>query len=55
MDVKKTNNYLQKLYEGIVMDVNKLAPIYKTYVWVLHIWNDIMKFYYDNRKDVGIA
>jgi hypothetical protein len=43
MNVKKTNNYLQKLYVGIVMDVKKPTFIYKTYMWVLHIWNDLME------------
>jgi hypothetical protein len=29
---------------GIVMDVKKkLATIYNTYMWVLHIWNDLME------------
>jgi hypothetical protein len=32
MNVKKTSNYLQKLYVGIVMDVEKPATIYKTYM-----------------------
>jgi hypothetical protein len=32
MNVKKTSNYLQKLYVGIVMDVKKPATIYKTYM-----------------------
>ncbi len=32
MNVKKTSNYLQKLYVGIIMDVKKLATIYKTYM-----------------------
>jgi hypothetical protein len=34
---KKTNNYLQELYIGIAMDVNKPANIYKTCMWILHI------------------
>jgi hypothetical protein len=38
-----TNNYLQELYAGIAMDVKKLTTIYKTYMWVLHIWNGLMK------------
>ncbi len=43
-EYKKTSNYLQKLYVGIVMDVKKkLATIYNTYMWVLHIWNDLME------------
>jgi hypothetical protein len=42
-ECKKTSNYLQKLYVGIVMDVKKPATIYKTYMWVLHIWNDLME------------
>jgi len=42
-ECKKTNNYLQKLYVGIVMDVKKPATIYKTYMWVLYIWNDLME------------
>jgi hypothetical protein len=43
MDNKKTNNYLQDLYAGIVMDVKKSTTIYKTYMWVLHIWNGLMQ------------
>jgi hypothetical protein len=32
-EYKKTSNYLQKLYVGIVMDVKKkLATIYNTYM-----------------------
>ncbi len=31
-ECQKTSNYLQKLYVGIVMDVKKLATIYKTYM-----------------------
>jgi hypothetical protein len=42
MDVKQTNNYLQDLYAGIIMDVKK-STIYETYMWVLHIWNGLMK------------
>ncbi len=40
---KKTSNYLQDLYAGIAMDVKKPLTIYKTYMWVLHIWNDILE------------
>jgi len=36
-ECKKTNNYLQELYVGIVMDVKKPTTIYETYMWVLHI------------------
>ncbi len=43
MDNKKTNNYLQDLYAGIAMDVKKSTTIYKTYMWVLHIWNGLMQ------------
>jgi hypothetical protein len=43
MNVKKTSDYLQKLYVGIVMDVKKPATIYKNYMWVLHIRNDHME------------
>jgi len=42
-ECKKTSNYLQKPYVGIIMDVKKSATIYKTYMWVLHIWNDLME------------
>jgi len=42
MDVKN-NNYLQELYAGIVMDVKKPATIYKTYMWVLYIWNGLVE------------
>jgi len=31
-ECKKTSNYLQKLYVGIVMDVKKPTTIYKTYM-----------------------
>jgi hypothetical protein len=44
MDVKKTKNYLWDLYVSIAMDVKKLAIIYGTYMWVLHIWNGLMEF-----------
>jgi len=40
-ECKKTNNYLQELYVGIVMDVKKPTTIYETYMWVLHIWNGL--------------
>jgi hypothetical protein len=43
MDVKKTSSYLQDLYANIAMDVKKLTIIYKTYMWVLHIWNGLMQ------------
>jgi hypothetical protein len=43
MNVKKISNYLQKLYVGIIMDVKTTTTIYKTYMWVLHIWNDLME------------
>ncbi len=43
MDVKKISNYLWDLYAGIVMDVKKSIIIYETYMWVLHIWNGLMK------------
>jgi len=43
MDVKKTNNYLQNLYAGIIMDVKKSTIIYETYMWILHIWNGLIK------------
>jgi len=43
MNVKKTSNYLQKIYVGIIMDVKKPATIYKTNMWILHIWNDLME------------
>jgi hypothetical protein len=42
MNVKKINNYLQDLYASIAMNVKK-PTIYKTYMWVLHIWNNFMK------------
>jgi hypothetical protein len=41
--IKKTNNYLQDLYTGFVMDVKWPLTIYKTYMWVLHIWNGFME------------
>jgi hypothetical protein len=31
-ECKKTSNYLQKLYVGIIMDVKKPSTIYKTYM-----------------------
>jgi len=34
------------------MDVKKPTTIYKTYMWVLYIWNGLMEII---RKDVGIA
>ncbi len=40
---KKTNNYLWDLYVGIAMDEKKKTIIYKTYIWVLHIWNGPME------------
>jgi hypothetical protein len=41
MDVKK--NQLLNLYVSIAMDVEKPSTIYKTYMWVLHIWNGLME------------
>jgi hypothetical protein len=42
MNVKKTNNYLQKLYVGIVMDVKKLAtftiPICEYCIFEMTLW-----------------
>jgi len=40
---KKTKNYLRDLYVGITMAVKKPTTIYKTYMWVLHIWNGFMQ------------
>ncbi len=37
MDIKKINNYLQKLHVNIRMDVKKSTTIYETYMHVLHI------------------
>jgi len=36
-ECKKISNYLQELYVGITLNVKKLATIYETYMWVLHI------------------
>jgi len=38
MDVKN-QQLLRDPYASIVMDVKKPTIIYKTYMWVLHIWN----------------
>jgi hypothetical protein len=32
-----------KIYVSITMNVKKLATIYETYVWLLRIWNDLLK------------
>jgi hypothetical protein len=53
MNVKKTNNYLQKLYVGILMDVKKT----NNYLQDLYVSIAYLKWPYGNynRKDVGIA
>jgi hypothetical protein len=53
MNVKKTSNYLQKLYVGIVMDVKKT----NNYLQDLYVSITYLKWPYGNynRKDVGIA